>query len=126
MTDQKTEKTDTAEPDEADIVLDLVAEDAMLREALRTPSPVRLPGGKVITVPHIADWPHLANRFVLTDNYLAWAKLVLSDEDFQVFQDTDLRNYQMRRIVDVASAAGEVTPGKQRPSSTSRSGTRRR
>jgi hypothetical protein len=118
-----TEKTESA-TDDLEVVIDLLEEDALLREAIREPLPVRLPTGKVISVPHIADWPHIASRFITVEAFDAWAARVLSDADYKAWQDADLHNYQVRRIVTAASAAGDTTPGKSSRSSTRRSSTR--
>jgi hypothetical protein len=112
--------------DEVDVAIDLLEEDAMLREAIREPTTIRLPTGKVISVPHSADWPHLAARLASVSAYDAWAKAILSDRDFKAFQAAELRTYQVERIVEAAAAAGGITPGKPRRSSASRRGTARR
>lgn len=112
--------------DEIDVAIDLLEEDAMLREAIREPTLIRLPDRKVISVPHVADWPFTASRAAATDQYAAWAKLTLSDEDFLSFVGANLKMYQVLRILAAANAAGDVTPGKPRRSSASRRGTARR
>ena len=117
---------DTSEDSGAlEVAIDLIAEDALLREAIRAPLPVRLPTGGVISVPHIADWPHMANRVIAIGAFDNWARLVLSPKDYEAFTKADLKTYQVQRIVEGASAAGDITPGKPSPSSPSRRGTRR-
>jgi hypothetical protein len=115
-----------AEPDEPDVVIDLLAEDAMLREALAEPLPVRLPTGKVISVPHMRDWPHVGSRYATIGAWDAWAAEVLSEEDLEAFKSAKLRNYQIERISEAATAAADVSPGKPRRSSGSRGGSRKR
>lgn len=124
MTDN--DKTPPADDDERDVAIDLLAEDAMLREALREPTAVRLPTGKVIHVPHTADWPHIAVRYAALNVWDQWASEVLSEEDAEAFSDARLHNYQVERITEAVTAAGDVSPGKPKRSSGSRGGTRKR
>ena len=112
--------------DELDVVIDLLAEDALLREALRKPMAVRLPTGKVISVPHQADWHPLASRAAVADLWEMWAKDVMSEDDFEAFREANLRHYQIKRIFEGATAAGDVTPGKPSRSSGSRGSSRKR
>jgi hypothetical protein len=112
--------------DERDVAIDLLAEDAMLREALREPTDVRLPTGKVISVPHLADWPHIASRYAALNVWDQWASEVLSEADYEAFRDAKLRNYQVERITEAVTAAADVSPGKPKRSSSSRSGKPRR
>jgi hypothetical protein len=105
-------------PDEGDVDLDLLANDARYREALAKPARVRLPTGKIITVPPMADWPHLGTRMVSMGLFDAWAEAVLSEDDFPKFKAAGLHNYQIEKITDAASAAAGTTPGKRRPSSS--------
>lgn len=113
-------------PEPQDVDLDLLADDALLREAIRDPTIVRLKTGDIIEVPHISDWPHLASRFATSALFDAWAESVLTGADFRAFQKAELRNYQVEKIIAAASAAGGITPGKRRPSSPSRRSTRKR
>jgi hypothetical protein len=104
--------------DERDVDLDLLANDAKYREALGKPTVTRLPTGDVISVPPMADWPHIATRLVTLGLFDGWAESVLSEKDFTAFKAADLHNYQIQKITDRASAAAGTTPGKRRPSST--------
>jgi hypothetical protein len=112
--------------DERDVAIDLLAEDAMLREALREPTTVRLPTGSVISVPHLADWPHIASRYAALNVWDQWASEVLSEADYEAFRDAKLRNYQVERISEAVTAAADVSPGKPKRSSGSQGGRRRR
>lgn len=120
-----TETDPTPPAAELAVAIDLLAEDALLREAIAEPLSVRLPTGKVISVPHMKDWPHLATRLVMISAYDQWARLVLSDDDYKAFTDADLRTYQIERITEAATAAADVSPGKPTRSSGSHASTRR-
>lgn len=103
-----------------DVVLDLLAEDAQLREAIGDPVPIRVPGGKdgagvVIRFPLQGAWPHMAARFANVGAWQAWADLVLAgDEDaLTAWQAADLRLYQIERIVAAITAASGISPGKR-------------
>ena len=111
---------------EADVDLDLDAEDDALRkEAVGEPTSVRI-GGKVVSFPHQKDWPHEASVFLGNGNSIAWAQRVLSEPDFKAFTAAKVRNYQLERIIEVVSANGGITPGKpSRRSRSSRSTARR-
>lgn len=123
-------KTDpeAAQPDgETEVDLDLEELDPELREAIRQPSVVRLPGGgNPITIPHIADWPAVAARYTTAGLFDAWAEEVMSTADAQAFKDAKLRNYQIDRIIKLVTDTGGISPGKSSASSRSRGGTRPR
>ena len=108
--------------EEADVDLDLDAEDEVLRkEAVGEPTTIRI-NGKVITFPHQKDWPHEASIFLNNGNSIAWAQRALTAADFKKFSDAKVRNYQLERIIEVVSANGGITPGKPpRRSRSSRS-----
>jgi hypothetical protein len=115
------------EDDDLEVDLDLDELDPELRETIRRPSVIRLPGtGKVISVPHIAAWPHVASRYTTAALFDAWAEEVLSEKDAQAFKDAKLRNYQIDRIIKLATDTGGISPGKSSASSRSRGSTRRR
>ena len=117
----------TPEPDQEEAVdLDLLAEDALLREAIGQPTAIRLPTGDVIEVPHVSDWPHIASRYAAIALFDAWAEEVMSEADLKAFQAAGLKNYQINKIILRASQDGGATPGKSRPSSGSRARTRRK
>lgn len=120
--------TTPPEPEEtgSDVDIDLLADDALLREAIREPTSIRLPTKAVIEVPHIADWPHEASLWASRGLYDAWATAVLSPKDAAAFAKAELHNYQVERIVSAVSAAGGVSPGKPSRSSASRRSTKRR
>lgn len=112
--------------DDFDVDLDLGELDPELREAIRQPSVVKLPGGAQIAIPHIADWPHVASRFTTAGLFDAWADEVMSERDAKAFKDAGLRNYQIDRIIKLATDTGSISPGKSSASSRSRGSTRRR
>ena len=115
-----------AAPEEDAVDLDLLAEDVALREAIGQPTSVRLPTGKVIEVPHISDWPHIASRYAAIALFDAWAGEVLSEQDQKAFAEAKLKNYQVSALIERVSKDGGTTPGKSRPSSPSRRNTRRK
>jgi len=118
--------TPAAAPPEDAVDLDLLADDAVLREAVGQPTSVRLPTGKVIDVPHISDWPHIASRYAAIALFDAWAAEVLSPADQKAFTDAKLKNYQVSKLIERVSQDGGTNPGKSRPSSASRRSTRRK
>lgn len=100
-----------------DVVLDLLAEDAHLREALGKPTDIRVPGGAggagvAISVPPAAAWPHIAARLLANGAWDAWARVVLSEDDFAAFQAANLKDYQVARIRAVLEAAAGASAGK--------------
>jgi len=111
--------------DEAEVDLDLDAEDVLLREAIGQPTTVRV-AGKVISVPHQKDWEWQASQFLGQGLFSAWARLVLSEEDFKAFQDAELRNYQVEKIVEVVTANSGLSLGKRSARSRSSGSTRKR
>jgi hypothetical protein len=114
------------EPEEDEIELDLVAEDAALRdEVVGKPMRIRLSTG-VITVPHIKTWRYEDTRWLDMGQFSMWADAVLSEEDAKIWHDADLENYQVDKIVAFMLSKAGATPGKSRGSSNSRSGRRRR
>lgn len=113
MTDKKNDDA-AGQPD---VVLDLLAEDAHLREALGKPTDIRVPGGEdgagvTITVPAAAAWPHIAARLLNNGAWDAWARIVLDDGDFAAFQAANLKDYQVARIRAVLEAAAGASAGK--------------
>ena len=117
---------DPPEADEADVDLDLLADDALYREALAEAVLIRLPTGDVIEVPPMADWPHVGTRMMTSSLFDGWADTVLSEKDAVAFKRAGLRNYQIEKITSAIASASGTTPGKRRPSSPSRKSTRRR
>jgi hypothetical protein len=119
---------DTAAPERDDdeaVDLDLDADDVLLREAIGEPTTVRA-GGRVLTIPHQKDWPHIASAFLGQGSFSAWARRVMSEEDFKAFDAADLHNYQIERIVEIVTRNAGITPGKRSPSSRSSRSTRKR
>jgi hypothetical protein len=125
MTDAKTVAPERDDDEDLAVDLDLDADDALLREAIGAPTTIRL-NGKVLTVPHMKDWEHNATQFMSQGLFAAWARRVMSDDDFKAFQDAELKNYQVERIVEICQRNSGTTAGKRsRPSPSSRS-TRKR
>lgn len=105
-------------PEDEDVDFDLDAEDVLLREAIGQPVRIKV-GGKVIEVPHPTDWPHTANKAATGSDFAGWAAEVLSPEDYKVFSDANLRNYQINAIFEQVNRRAGVTPGKSQPSARS-------
>lgn len=124
--DREPEAATEPDEDEADVDLDLLADDAMYREALAAPVLIRLPTGTVISVPPMADWPHIGTRQMVAGLFDGWADTVLSKKDATAFKAAELRNYQVEKITEAATSASGISPGKRRQSSGSRKSTRRR
>jgi hypothetical protein len=118
--------TEAEAEEETDVDLDLLAGDALYREALAEPVLVRLPTGDVISVPPMADWPHVGTRMMTSSLFDGWADTVLAEKDAAAFKRAGLRNYQIEKITSAIASASGTTPGKRRPSSPSRKSTRRR
>lgn len=111
--------------DEDAVDLDLDADDVLLREAIGAPTTVRV-NGKVLTIPHQKDWPHIASAFLGQGSFSAWARRVMSPQDFERFEAADLHNYQVEQIVRLISEAAGIPPGKRSPQSRSSARTRKR
>jgi hypothetical protein len=109
----------------AEVDLDLDAEDTLLREALGKPVTVRV-GGKVISVPHSKAWPHTANTAARIADFDNWAALVLSPEDYKVFDGANLKNYQVDALFEAIRKHTGMGPGKSPSSQGSSRSTRKR
>jgi hypothetical protein len=114
---------DDLEPEDVD--LDLDAEDMLLREAIGQPITVKV-GGKIITVPHTSEWPHIANTAAGRADFGTWAAAVLSDADFETFTKANLKNYQMTALFSKIHRRTGSGPGKSPSSRGSSKSTRRR
>lgn len=102
--------------DEEVVDLDLKAEDARLREAVGTPTTVKI-DGKVIHIAHVAEWSGSAMRAATSGNWDEWASEVIADdEEREHFIDADLMNYQLEAVFDMCGKKGNVKQGKSRRS----------
>lgn len=113
------------ESEEVDLDLDLDSE-SLRKEAVREPTTVRL-NGTVIHIMHTGDWPQSAMAQAANGDWGQWARLVIeNDEEYQVWMDADLRNYQIEAVFQECGRSARMTMGKSvRPSGSSRR-TRRR
>jgi hypothetical protein len=116
-----TEKIEEIEEIEVD--LDLDAADAELRSKTGNPTKIRLQG-HVLTFPPMDAWEYIWSRQMSIGDYSAWARNVLSDDDFKVWIDLRLKNYQITAIVErILINAGLGSLGKSGGSSGSSPGT---
>lgn len=109
-------------PDE-DVDVDL---DAIGTEATGTPTTVKL-DGTVIHVQHAGDWTSSAMRAASSGDWDTWAREVIdSDEEYQVWEDANLRNNQIEAVFQQCGRQARMSQGKQQRSSGSRQRTRRK
>lgn len=107
--------------EEVDLDLDLIS-DALKHEAVGKPATVRI-DGRVIHVTHANDWSSSAMRAASTGDWDTWAREVIdSDEEFQVWADADLKNYQIEAVFAECGRQARMSMGK----SARLSGSRRR
>ena len=126
MTEQRDDNVRDLHEDE-EVDLDLDAQDEQLRrEALGVPSTVRL-SGKVIHVMHAGDWSSTAMQAASGGDWDTWAREVIEDDDeFTVWSDANLRNYQIEAVFRECGRQARLSMGKSQRRSGSRHGTRRR
>lgn len=116
------------DPSEEEVVdLDLDAQDESLRrEAVGEPTTVRI-DGKVIHITHANAWSASAMRAAGTANWDLWAREVIEDDDeFRVWVEADLQNYQVEAVFAEAGRQARLNQGKSLARSGSRNRTRRR
>jgi hypothetical protein len=113
--------------EDEEVDLDLDAQDEQLRrEALGEPSTVRL-DGKTLHIMHAGDWSSSAMQAASSGDWDAWAREVIEDdEEFQVWSDADLKNYQIEAVFKECGRQARLSMGKSRRRSGQRPGTRRR
>lgn len=111
--------------DDDDIDVDL-EDDVHLSEVTGVPTVVRLPGGKIISIPHMGEWEHEHTRMVNVGDFDGWAQGVLNDADYTAFKAARLKNRQIELIFEKAQRRAGTTAGKSSASSGSRRSTARR
>lgn len=91
--------------DDLDLDLDLDAEDAVLTAKIGEPTRVKITG-HVITIPHMDWWDYEASRAMSSGNFTGWAASVLSEDDFKIWREASLKNYQIEAIVAKVTMKG--------------------
>ena len=120
--DDNVTRLDADEEDE-DVDLDL---DAMGNEAEGTPTTVKL-DGIIIHIQHAGDWTSSAMRAASNGDWDTWARAVIdNDNEYQVWEDADLRNTQIEAVFQQCSRRARMTMGKSQKRSGSRRNTRKR
>lgn len=110
---------------DVDVDLDLIS-DALRREAVGEPTTVRI-DGQVIHIAHASDWSSTAMQAAAGGNWENWASEVIeSREEYQVWLDADLHNFQIEAVFDQCARQARLSMGKSRKRSGSRSPSRRR
>lgn len=111
--------------EEVDVDLDLIS-DALRRESVGEPTTVRV-DGQVIHIAHAADWSSSAMQAAASGNWEAWAREVIgSGEEYQIWLDADLHNFQIEAVFDQCARQARLTMGKSGRRSGSRNPSRRR
>jgi hypothetical protein len=116
-----------APEDEMPVDVDLDALDEVLRrEAVGEQLTVRL-DGKVVHVAHAKDWSSTAMRAASSGDWDTWAREVIDDDDeFRIWVDADLRNYQVEAVFNECGRQSRMNMGKSRRRSGSPNHSRRR
>jgi hypothetical protein len=108
------------------IDLDLDKEDALLREAVGKSTFLRM-HGTVIEVMHPSLWTTAAMDAISDARWHVWAREVIEDdEQYDVFVDANLRNYQMEAIYERCGKDAGKDLGKSKKSGPSSRSTRKR
>lgn len=110
---------------EVDVDLDLISE-SLRREAVGEPTTVRI-DGRVIRVAHASDWSSTAMQAAASGNWEGWAEEVIeSPEEYQIWLDADLRNFQVEAVFNQCARQARLTMGKSKKRSGSRNPSRRK
>jgi hypothetical protein len=119
---------DNPEPqDDVQVDVDLDMIDEVLRkEVVGHPVTVRL-DGKLIHVSHAKDWSSTAMRAASAGDWDVWAREVIDDdEEFGLWVEADLKNYQVEAVFDECGRQSRMNMGKSRKRSGSAQNFRRR
>ena len=111
--------------EDVDLDLDLIG-DSLRQERVGAPTTVRI-DGEVIHIKHAASWSASAMRAASIGNWDEWAEEVIeSKEEFGIWVDSDLENFQIEAIFQECGRKARMTMGKspRRPGSRRRSRTR--
>jgi hypothetical protein len=101
--------------DETQVDVDLDQLDEVLRrENVGEATTVRI-GGKVIHVSHAKEWSSTAMRAASTGDWDTWAREVIDDdEEFSMWVDADLLNYQVEAVFNECGRQSRLNTGKSR------------
>jgi hypothetical protein len=101
-------------------------QDQLHAEAVGKATTVRI-DGKVIHIMHAGDWTSTAYRAMMNGDFDTWAQEAILDErELKVWQDADLRLFEMEAVVTQCARTSRLGLGKSRKSSGSSRRTRRR
>ena len=116
-----------SEPDEEPVDVDLDLLDESLRdERLGKATTVKI-DGQIVHVLHAGDWSSSAMRAASIGDWDTWAEQVIPDEtEFKVWDEADLRNYQIEAIFQECGRQARMTMGKSRRAGGSRPRSRRK
>jgi len=119
------EEQPEAEEVEVDIDLDEMQEQ-LRREAVGRATTVRI-NGKVVHITHAGDWSATAYRAMMNGDFDAWsAEVILDQKELKVWNDADLRLYEMEAIVTQCARSSRLGRGKSsRHSGSSRNAQKR-
>lgn len=114
------------EPEDVPVDVDLdLLDESLRKERVGQRITVRL-AGKVVHVQHSKDWSSTAMRAASSGDWDTWAREVIEDDDeFAVWVDADLRNYQVEAVFDECGRQSRMNMGKSGRRSGSQRGTRR-
>ena len=97
--------------EEVDLDLDLVG-DTLRAERVGYPTTVRI-DGTVIHISHAASWSSTAMRSAANGDWDTWAEEVIPDkEEFGVWVDSNLQNFQIEAIFQAVGRKSRMTMGK--------------
>jgi len=112
------------EDEQVDVDLDMLDE-SLRKERVGQTITVRL-GGQVVHIAHAKDWSSTAMRAASAGDWDTWAREVIEDDDeFAVWVDADLRNYQVEAVFDECGRQSRMNMGKSGRRSGSRRGSGR-
>ena len=110
-------------PDDEEVDVDL---DTIGTEATGEPTTVKL-DGVVIHIQHAGDWTTSDMRSASTGDWDDWARAVIDDdEEYQVWEDANLRNAQIEAVFQQCGRKARMTQGKSMKRSGSRRPTRKK
>ncbi len=110
---------------EVDIDLDEM-QDQLRAEAVGKSTTVRI-DGKIVHIMHAGDWTATAYSAMMNGDFETWAREVILDEkELKVWQDSELRLFEMEAVVMQCARSSRLGLGKSRKSSGSSRRTRRR
>jgi hypothetical protein len=122
--DRQAEEVEEDE-DEEEVDVDLDEQDAALRADIGRPLRMKI-NGKVLVFPHMDSWEYIYSRMMSMGDFTGWAKGVLSEDDFRHWASSDIKNYQIQKVVQSITLHAGLAGGLGKSSRSSRSSQRRR